>query len=101
MCVNGDSLPDSGYIQCTVNSSGLPLSTSIEGLFFIVPDSPFNKSTPALTSTNLLDYLIGLCELQYEKQYLQEAPLQTPCHLERYVCKLASVRCAANIVIEP
>ena len=112
-CANGENLPYKGFVQCSISSPGLPVSTVVEGLFLIVPDSPFNQSTPVLIGTNLLDHFIKLCESEYGRQFLQRASLHTPWFLsfrslrlqekslKRNKNKLASLKCASKFIIPP
>jgi len=80
-CADGSKLPYSGYITADLQSSGIQDSKSVPCLFLVVPDTDYNKSTPFLLGTNILNELMDCCKEQHGEQFLQKANLHTPWYI--------------------
>ncbi len=59
----GDLLPYKGYVECDLYIPDLNIPC-LKGLFLVVPDTPFSKTTPVIIGTNLLRHLIPNTTLQ-------------------------------------
>lgn len=66
-CAVGNVLPNSGYIEVSIRSKGIPKSTEEPSLLLIVPDTEYNRKTPILLATYILSEFVANCEDNFGK----------------------------------
>lgn len=114
-CADGSKLPYIGYVEATLQTDGVPKTDGQTCIFLITPDTPYNRKTPVLIGTNILNELLMDCKNNFGESYLQKANLHTPWYLafrcialrdkelKRNKDRIAIVRSAehCNVIIEP
>jgi hypothetical protein len=70
-CANGDTLPylHVGFIEVDLESDGIPISSSQQCIFLIVPTTTYSQKTPLLIGTNILRHLIDNCRNVLERDF--------------------------------
>ena len=112
---SGGELPYLGYVEAKLTATGISKIETIDCLFLVTKDTSYNRSTPILLGTNILDELVNICKRQHGENFLQKADLHTPwflafrCisvrnrELKRNKDRIAVVRSAesANVILGP
>lgn len=80
-CADGELLPYHGFIETTVEVSGMSGSHHQDCVLLVVPDSQYNSRVPVLLGTNILAALLDSCRQRHGVRFLQEADLFTPWYL--------------------
>ena len=80
-CVDGSQLPYKGYIEADLETIGIEKSHKQLCLFLIVSDTDYNRSTPFLLGTNILNEFMSECKEQFGVKFLQKANIHTPWYM--------------------
>ncbi len=76
-CADGESLSYLGYTEVEIAMPSV-LGQTLPALLLVVPDTPYNRGVPVLLGTNVLRPVMGICQKDKGKKYLQKIAQSTP-----------------------